>query len=437
MTAAAALRHRRRAAQAPCALAPAAPEPGGTGLSDRVDRPPALIERGTPAFRRTNLALFAAGFATFALLYCVQPLLPLLAADFGLGAAGASLALSATTGVLALALLVASALSEAFGRKPVMVASLLASGLLTLALAWVPSWPALIGLRALTGIALSGLPAVAMAYVGEEMHPRSIGLAMGLYIGGSALGGMSGRLITGVLADFLPWRGALAVLALLCLAAGLLFWRSLPPSAHFRPNPLSASHLLARFVEHGRDPGLRLLFAQGFLLMGGFVTVYNYAGFRLLEPPFGLGQATVSLIFVTYLLGTASSAWVGHLAGRLGRRRVLWITILVMAAGLALTLPASLPLIAAGIAILTIGFFGAHSIASSWVGLRALEGKAQAASLYLFAYYLGSSLVGSLGGLFWSAAGWPGVVGLVAVLLALALLGATRLARLPPKATLG
>lgn len=335
--------------------------------------------------------------------------------------------------MLALALLVASALSESLGRKPVMVASLLASAALTLALAFVPSWHALILLRALTGIALSGLPAVAMAYVGEEMHPRSIGLAMGLYIGGSALGGMGGRLITGVLADFMPWRAALGCLASLCLVAALLFWRSLPPSAHFRPNPLSATHLLARFVEHGRDPGLRLLFAQGFLLMGSFVTVYNYAAFRLMAPPFDLGQALVSSIFVTYLLGTASSAWVGNLAGRLGRRRVLWATILVMAAGLLLTLVQSLPVIVAGIATLTFGFFGAHSIASSWVGLRALEGKAQASSLYLFFYYLGSSLVGSLGGLFWSAWGWPGVAGLVGTLLALSFLVALRLTTLPPK----
>lgn len=393
---------------------------------------PVLIESGTPAFRRTNLAMFAAGFSTFALLYSVQPLLPLFAVEFQLGAAASSLALSVTTGMLAVAMLLASSLSDVWGRKPVMVVSLLASALLTLAAALAPSWPALLLLRTLLGLALSGLPAVAMAYVGEEMHPKSVGLAMGLYISGSSLGGMGGRLVTGVLVDFVSWRTALATLGCLCLVAGILFWRNLPHSARFRPRPLHAGHLLARAFELFGDRGLPWLFAQGFLLMGSFVTVYNYVGFRLLVPPFGLSQTVVASIFVVYLVGTVSSAAVGSLAGRIGRRRVLWATILLMLAGLALTLADSLPMLVAGMGVFTFGFFGAHSVVSSWVGIRAMEGKAQASALYLFFYYLGSSLIGSLGGVFWTVQGWPGVAALVGALLAAAFLISLHLARLQP-----
>ncbi|MEK0084262.1 MFS transporter [Benzoatithermus flavus] len=391
-----------------------------------------LITRGTPAFRRTNLALFAAGFSTFALLYCVQPLMPLFSAEFGLGAAASSLSLSVTTGLLAVAMLVASSLSEALGRKPVMVASLLASAALTIAAAFVPGWHGLLLVRTLEGVALSGLPAVAMAYVGEEMEKGSIGLAMGLYIGGSAVGGMGGRLISGILADFFSWRVAIGALGLVCLLAALAFWKSLPPSRNFRPRPLALGNLLARFVEHCRDEGLPWLFLEGFLLMGSFVTLYNYVGYRLLAPPYELGQTAVGSIFAVYLIGIFSSAWVGNLASRLGRRRVLWAVILLQLAGLGLTLATPLPLVIAGIAVFTFGFFGAHSIVSSWVGLRALEGKAQASSLYLFFYYLGSSLVGSAGGLFWTAFGWPGLAALLAALLATALLVAFRLAALAP-----
>jgi YNFM family putative membrane transporter len=400
--------------------------------SDAAAGGPAYIELGTPAFRRTNLALFAAGFSTFALLYCVQPLMPLFSRDFGLGAAASSLSLSVTTGLLAFSMLVASSLSEAWGRKPVMVASLLASAALTVLAALAPGWHALLLLRALVGIALSGLPAVAMAYVGEEMHPKSIGLAMGLYIAGSAIGGMGGRLVSGVLADFVSWRVALAVLGGLCFAAGLLFWRSLPPSRHFRPRSLALSSLLARFIDHLRDPGLPWLFAQGFLLMGSFVTLYNYIGYRLLAPPYELSQAAVASIFTVYLVGIVSSTWIGNLGSRFGRRKVLWATILLMLAGLGLTLLAPLPAVVAGIAVFTFGFFGAHSIVSSWVGLRALVAKAQASSLYLFFYYLGSSVVGSVGGLFWARQGWQGIAALVGALLLLAFLISLRLSVLPP-----
>lgn len=391
-----------------------------------------LIARGTPAFRRTNLALFLAGFSTFALLYCAQPLMPLFSAAFGLGAAASSLSLSLSTATLAVSMLVASSLSEALGRKPVMVASLLASAALTVAAAFAPGWHALLALRTLEGMALSGLPAVAMAYVGEEMEKESLGLAMGLYIGGSALGGMGGRLAAGILADLLSWRLALGGIGAFCLLAGLLVWASLPPSRNFRSRPLALTSLLARFAEHFRDAGLPWLFAQGFLLMGSFVTLYNYIGYRLLAPPYGLGHGTASLVFTVYLVGIVASAWVGHLASRLGRRKVLWATIALMLAGLALTLSAPLPLVVAGMALFTFGFFGAHSIVSSWVGLRAVEGKAQAASLYLFFYYLGSSLIGPLGGLLWAAHGWPGVAALLSALLAAALLAALRLARLQP-----
>lgn len=393
---------------------------------------PRLIETGTPAFRRTNLAMFAAGFSTFALLYSVQPLLPLFAAEFELSATASSLAMSVTTAMLAVAMLVASSLSDVWGRKPVMVVSLLASALLTLAAAFAPSWTALVVLRALLGLALSGLPAVAMAYVGEEMHPKSIGLAMGLYISGSSLGGMGGRLITGILVDFVSWRAALATLGGLCLMAAIVFWRSLPPSALFRPRPLHVGELAVRGLELFRDRGLPWLFLQGFLLMGSFVTVYNYVGFRLLAPPFGLSQTVAASIFSIYLVGTISSAVVGTLAGRLGRRRLLWAMILLMLAGLGLTLADRLAVLVAGIGLFTFGFFGAHSIVSSWVGIRALTGKAQASALYLFFYYLGSSLMGSLGGLFWTSHSWPGVAALVGALLAVAFSISVYLARLPP-----
>ncbi len=388
---------------------------------------PGLTRHGTPAFLRTNLALFSAGLASLALLYCVQPLLPLFSTAFGVSAAGASLALSLTTGLLAVSMLAAGAVSEVRGRKPVMVASLLVSSVLAVVCAAVPHWPMLLLVRALMGITLSGLPAVAMAYVSEEMHPRSVGLAMGLYVGGSGLGGMAGRLLTGVITDLAGWRAALLAIGAIGLLCGGVLWGSLPPSRHFVPREPRLRPMLEAFGRHLRDPVLRLLFAEGFLLMGGFVTVYNYVGYRLLAPPFSLNQAQVGLIFAVYLLGVVSSTLAGGLAARVGRRVLLPANLLIMLAGTGMTLSGRLWPIVVGIALLTIGFFGGHAVASSSVGVRARDAKAQASSLYLFAYYLGSSVVGSLGGVAWSLAGWPGVTGMTGALLLLALALSLRL----------
>ncbi|MGU3542952.1 MFS transporter [Methylobacterium sp. A52T] len=394
-----------------------------------------LIRSGTPVFRRTALALAAAGFSTFAVLYAVQPLLPIYAEDFGVSPAASSLALSLPCGLLAVALLVVSPLSEIWGRKPVMLASLVASAVLTVVAALVPGWYGFLALRALTGLTASGLPAVAMAYLAEEMDAKAIGLSMGLLVGGNALGGMSGRLISGVMADFVSWRAGLAVIGGLALAAALAFWRWLPPSRRFVPRRLAWAEVPGSFAHHFRDAGLPWLFAEAFLLMGGFVCIYNYIGFRLLDPPYSLSQAVIGMIFSVYLAGMVSSPVTGELASRFGRRRVLWVATAVGLAGIVMTLSDRLLLILAGIVVTTVGFFGAHAVASSWVGRRALRDRAQASAIYLGLYYLGSSVLGTAGGWFFAHSGWNGVVLFVGGLYGLALMIALRLSRLKPLAT--
>lgn len=388
------------------------------------------IAGGTAAFRAATLALACAGFTIFGLLYYVQPLLPAFSADFGVGAAQASFAVSVTTGVMAPAMLVASSVSEHVGRKPLMVLAILSSSGLTLAASLAPNWAVLLVLRALTGLSLACLPSIAMAYVAEEIATPALGLAMGLYIGGSALGGMAGRLGAGLLAELGSWRYASAGLGAMGLVAGLILWRSLPASRNFSKRSLSLRELVAGFAVNLRDPGLRLLVAEGFLLMGGFVSTYNYVGYRLLAPPYEMSQASVGMIFAVYILGLVSSPATGALSHRVGLGRLFAAMILVMGVGVALTLARPVAIIVLGLALLTFGFFGAHSLGSAWVGRRARIAKAQAAALYLFLYYVGSSVLGSLGGLFWQNGGWDGVVTLVSLLFALAFVIALRLMQL-------
>ena len=232
--------------------------------SDSAD----YLQRGTPAYRRATFAIFCAGLSTFASIYCVQPLLPLFARHFNESAANSSLALSLTTLSLALCMLVAGSLAEAWGRKPVMLVALGLASVLGLACAFVDSWPVLLVLRTLVGVALSGLPAIAMAYVGEEFDPPSLPSAMGLYISGNALGGLAGRLLSGGLADLGGWQLAMGGIAVMSLVSTALFAWLLPPSRHFRAQALSLRGLAGNLAVHLRTPALRKGFALGFLLMG-------------------------------------------------------------------------------------------------------------------------------------------------------------------------
>lgn len=375
-----------------------APTPGGD---------PEFTRRGTAAYWRITIGLFLVGYATFSLIYCVQPLLPILAEAFHVSPAESSLSLSLTTACLAVSILCFGALSENLGRKWLMFASMGIASVLSVVSAFIPDWHLLLATRAAIGIALGGVPAVAMAYLAEEIEPKGLGLAMGVYIGGNAYGGMSGRVITGFVAEHFSWPVAIGFIGATGALSVICFALLLPESRNFRRKvTFSVRDHLANWKRHLANPRLAALFVVGFLAMGAFVTVYNYVGFRLLAPPFALSHDEIALIFTCYLFGIVASAAAGALSDRIGRGPVLTGGMALALIGLVFTLSDSLAVTIVGIAILTFGFFTAHSTASSWIGQTARGAKGHAASLYLLAYYVGSSVLGSSGGWFWSHGGW-------------------------------
>ncbi len=161
--------------------------------------------------------------------------------------------------------------------------------------------------------------------------------------------------------------------------------------------------------------------------MGAFVTLFNYIGYRLLGAPWHLSQAVVGLLSVVYLTGSWSSPKAGALTSRYGRGPVMLGATLIMLTGLLLTAFHALVLIFIGMMLFSAGFFAAHSVASGWIGPRARRAKGQASSLYLFSYYVGSSVAGTAGGFFWHQFGWPGITVFISTLLLLALAVAWRL----------
>jgi YNFM family putative membrane transporter len=351
--------------------------------------------------------MFCAGLATFTTLYCVQALLPALADRFQLTPATASLAVSVGTAGLAIGVIPLTALSEAIGRTSMMTASLFTSAGLGILAAVSPNFTILLVLRALQGLALAGLQAVAMTYLAEELHRDSLGFSMGLFIAGNGFGGMVGRLMAALINDAAGWRWALAVVGVVALGCSVVFRLTVLPSAQFVPRPLRFRALAASVGRACTDTGLVRLFLVGVLAMSCLVTVYNYLGFRLLGPPFGLSSAFVGLIFVVYLAGSVSSTAAGRLADRFGRPRMLWLAALVLLAGVGLMLPDQLVVVVIGLVVLTVGFFAVHSLASGWVGARSATLRVQGSAVYLCSYYLGSSVGGSVGGIAFGSGGWP------------------------------
>jgi MFS transporter, YNFM family, putative membrane transport protein len=391
--------------------------------STSLDREPpwAGHSRGSTEYRRLLAALFCAGIATFAQLYSPQGVLPQISTDLGITAASAALMVSASTIGLAIGVIPWSMIADRIGRVKAMSVSVITATVFGLLTPLAPSFHLLLAGRLLEGLVIGGVPAIAIAYLTEEIAPEHAARAAGTFVAGTSIGGLLGRVVAGPVTDIATWRVGVFAVAALCAVAAVGFVKLAPQSRGFTPsNGLRANpegSLAHRLLVNLRSPRQLTLFAQGFLLMGGFVAIYNYLAFRLTAAPYHLPVTVVSLIFFAYLAGTFAAPRAGALASRFGRKAVLLTSIAIMIIGVLITLCANIILVLVGLVVATVGFFGAHAIATGWAGRGATVGKAQASSLYNLFYYAGSSIIGWFGGIALAHAGWTGV-GLTVLILA-------------------
>ncbi|MGE8572833.1 MAG: MFS transporter [Acinetobacter amyesii] len=398
-------------------------------MSDLASNSP-YIEYGTRPFLAILFSLFLAGFAIFSSLYCVQPMMPILADYFHVSPTHSSFPLSFSTIALAIGLLFTGLISDRFGRKPVMVTALFLAASLLIISSIFPLWEIFLLNRVLIGLSVSGVAAVAMTYIGEEIAQKDIGFAMGLYISGTAIGGMGGRLIAGVLIDYISWQNAMIIIGIINLCIATAFFLLLPASQHFQAYPIRFNRFYESFVKNLVDPKLRILFLQGFILMGCFVSIFNYMSYHLLEEPYQLSQTWIGLISIAYLAGIYSSPRAASWGKRFGRAKVLPAMLIMMLLGLLIILIPAFWSVILGLIVFTFAFFAAHSTASSWVSVQSLQYRAVGSSLYLFCYYLGSSILGSSSGLVWEMSGWMGLTSFIAVILMIGLFLAIKLNKL-------
>lgn len=370
-----------------------------------------MIEAGTRQFWRATLALSMGAFLAFANLYFAQPLLPIFTKEFHLAPVTSSLAVSVTTFSLGLSLLFFGPLSDAFGRKKIMLITMVGVAVMALFIANTHSFTQLLVYRFIEGFFLAGVPSLAIAYIGEEFSRRSLVLAIGIYISGTSIGGMGGRLICGFATELLGWREAFLVMGGVSLLCILLFTLLLPGSRNFKPVPFKPGKIIVDFGKHIRNPVLLFAYFIGGFTFFLFVGEYNFMTFKLTEAPYNLPPSLVGMLFLTYLSGTVSSSLSGRLSKKMPLSLCMALGIAIMAIGIALTMIPNLWMILTGLLVDSFGFFLAHSTASAWVSGRATFSKASASSLYLLFYYTGASLGSFYLGFFYHWKGWNALVG--------------------------
>lgn len=363
-------------------------------------------EKNSRRFKIIRLCIFLSGLSVFAQLYLFQPLLPLVAGHFKTSVGDSSLLVSSTTIGMALGLFFFAFRADSFPRKNLMVFSLISSALLTITSAWIPGLPLLIAIGFSKGFIISGVSAVALAYLTEEVQLSAVALAISTYLSGNTIGGMSGRISATILAGEFGWRNALLMIGIESLILGMVFWKFFPESKFFNPQKTDYHLKVKQMKRLLSDSYMLRLYCTAFLLMGSFVSIYNYLTFRLEAAPFSLSHFFIAFIFLMYIFGVFGTMITSRLAMRFERKDILKSSVALMLAGLLLLLSGNIYIIIFGLGLFTLCFFAAHTMASQMTALYAKDGKSSATSIYWLFYYFGSSFLGSGTGYLLHATSW-------------------------------
>ncbi|HBM2909107.1 MFS transporter [Klebsiella michiganensis] len=384
---------------------------------------------------RIILALALSGLAELASLFFIQPLLPVLAVEYDVPVSQVSIILSAETALLAIGLLFTGTLSDHYGRKKLIIVSLLLGGLLTMLCPLVESWAMLVALRAVIGLALSGIAAAATAYISEEVAPVVAGVVTGYFVFGNSMGGMSGRIVASQLIDHISINTIFYGFAISLILVALLVYFLLPASQNFKPTQnLNVLRVVKGAASHFKNKKLALAFVISFIIFGVFTSLYNYLAFFLKGEPFHISPANAGLLSFSFALSFFTAPQAGRLSAKYGSMRVLRALFVMMALGMLLTLTSNVVTFIIGAVIFTGCFFGCHSIGLSWVSKNATHARGQAVALYLFFYYMGGSVIGFVNGFVFHSMGWQGMTGFIIALLAVGAMVATYLSSSETKA---
>jgi len=389
---------------------------------------PAVRTAPLAAERRAVVAIAFAAIAVFADMYLTQPLLPDLGLEFDVSPAVAGATLSAVVLTIALTSSAYGPLADFLGRKRVMTGGCALLGLATLACAFAPNLAVLIILRALQGIFVPAVSAVAIAYLGDLRRKGDIGGVIGLYIAATVTGGMVGRVGSGLIADRWSWRGSFVAYAFLTLAAAAalaltLRERRVPAGRAMHTAFRDSYRAMVGHLGDARQVGA---FIAGATLFFGFIGLFTYLPYLLTSPPYALSTGTVAWFYTSYLAGVFTAPVAGRLSARLPRRVLIAAGFAVALAGLALTALPSLAAIALGTVIVCVGMFTAQAIVPAYVNVTATVAKGSANALYQAFYYVGAIFGSTLPGIGWQRFGWMGVlatcgasmvVGLIAMLV--------------------
>ncbi|MDV7105916.1 MFS transporter [Vibrio sp. TH_r3] len=369
-----------------------------------------MIEYGSAAYKKVSFTMALGSFLIFCNLYFFQPILPQLAKELAISATQVNWIFASTTLTLSLFLVPWALVSESFGRKKVMLIGLFSPPIINLFMLADSSFYSMVIARACMGISLAAFASVAVAYMAEEMSPAALTQAVGGYIAANSLGGITGRIVGGVVTDFFSWQAAAIIISVATFIGGAVVLKNLPQQKYFKPQRGVFFHHNRQLVQHLRNKEVWFAMLIGGFNFALFVNLFSVISFRLSDAPYSLPSSLTSLTFLCYLSGTLSSRYSGRWAQKYHSISGMVLGTVITATGMFIAYLDGIGTMLVGLLLISSGAFFTHALAYGWVSQKAIRAKATATALYLVHYYIGGSLGGFILIYCWQNGAWESVM---------------------------
>ncbi len=356
-----------------------------------------------------KLTIGVIGAFAFLQVYSIQAILPVLMQAFHANETQVGMTVGATVLSIAIMSPFMGMLSDAIGRKNLILASIVFMAIPTAMVGLSQSLTSVIGWRFLQGLAVPGITVVTLAYVGEEFAGKGMAKLMSFYVSGTVLGGFLGRFILGHLEAIIGWRQGFLVMGAMTFLGALWVWWQLPKSKHFVANPNFAS-ALAMLRNHVTNRYVVTACLLGMCVLFSLVGCFTYINLHLADTPYSLSSAGLANIFAVYLLGVVVTPIASNLIAKYGAARIVRLAVVISMLGVILTNFTPLWMVIVGLAVMSTGVFITQSATITYIAVNVIEGRSLASGLYYMCYYIGGTIGAWLCGLAYSKGKWQATV---------------------------
>jgi predicted MFS family arabinose efflux permease len=345
-------------------------------------------QRMPPAINIIALANFAASLSARAL----DPVLPHVADDLSVSiaaAAGFSAVFAFTFAVIQPVL---GAAADLFGKARLMIVCLVLLGLANILGALSTSFPLLFATRILAGIGSGGVFPVALSLTSDLVGPEKRQVAIGRTLAGSMTGNLLGASFSGVIGDFLGWRGVLAVLGLLVIAASVAVAAGFRGAALEHPPKSNLSTLRHGYRTIFANPNAlcyAAVFIEGCCVLGLFPYLASFL-FELGETRLSIAGIVIAGFAVGGLLYTMT---VSRFLPRLGVNGMMITGASLVGLQLAaIAFGPSWKVQAISLLFMGWGFYMIHGCLQVFASELSVEARATALSLHSFFFFMGQTV---------------------------------------------